>query len=168
LQLHACCFSTVKPYNYDYLSIPLSFPSVVPTSPVPGHITKLDPKRYKRILVQMRNEAPRKDPDAYPKTLAAAYRISSGWGNDDLPTGGGPIDIHSAFLADTAFVTKARDPDKVAKAAGSKGKRAAEVICFICGATDHCCGTHWIQVPGSQTLDLEPGPYAPEHTAYTT
>lgn len=30
------------------------------------------------------------------------------------------------------------------------------------------CGTHWIQVPGSQTLDLEPGPYAPEHTAHTT
>jgi hypothetical protein len=61
-------------------------------------ITKLDPKRNKRMLVQMRNEALRKDPDAYPKTLAAAYRIVSGWGNDDLPSGGGPIDIHSAFL----------------------------------------------------------------------
>jgi hypothetical protein len=100
-------------------------------------ITKLDPKRYKRMLVQMRNEALRKDPDAYPKTLAAAYRIASGWGNDDLPSGGGPIDIHSAFLADTAFVTKSRDPEKGAKAAGSKGKKAAEVICFVCGATGH-------------------------------
>jgi hypothetical protein len=95
-------------------------------------ITKLDPKRYKRMLVQMRNEALRKDPDAYPKTLAAAYRIASGWGNDDLPSGGGPID------SDTAFVTKARHPDKGAKAAGSKGTKAAEVICFVCGATGHC------------------------------
>jgi hypothetical protein len=34
-------------------------------------------------------------------------------------------------------VTKARDPDNGAKAAGSKGKKAAEVICFVCGATGH-------------------------------
>jgi hypothetical protein len=31
-------------------------------------ITKLDPKRFKRMLVQMRNEVLRKDPDDYPKT----------------------------------------------------------------------------------------------------
>jgi Zinc knuckle len=100
-------------------------------------ITKLDPKRYKRMLVQMRNEALRKDPDAYPKTLASAYRIASGWGNEDLASGNHAVDIHSAFLADTAFVTKARDPDKGGKAAGSKGKKSAEIVCFVCGVIGH-------------------------------
>jgi hypothetical protein len=41
-------------------------------------IMKLDPKRYKRMLSEMRDDALRKDPDAYPKTLASAYRIASG------------------------------------------------------------------------------------------
>jgi hypothetical protein len=101
-------------------------------------ITKLDPKRYKKVLVQMRNEALRKDPDAYPKTLAAAYRIASGWGNDDLPSGHQSTDMHSAFLADTVLVTKARDPEKGGKAAGSKGKNTAEKKCFVCGVVGHC------------------------------
>jgi hypothetical protein len=75
-------------------------------------IMKLDPKRYKRMLTQMRNNALRKDPDAYPKTLASAYRIASGWANEDPGTGNHDIDNHSAFLADAAFVTKAKDPEK--------------------------------------------------------
>lgn len=82
-------------------------------------IMKLDPKQYKRMLAQMRNDALRKDPDAYPQTLALAYRIASGWSNHDPSAGNHGFDNQSAFLADTAFVTKARDPEKGGKAAGS-------------------------------------------------
>jgi Zinc knuckle len=59
------------------------------------------------------------------------------WGNEDLASGNHAVDIHSAFLADTAFVTKARDPDKGGKAAGSKGKKSAEIVCFVCGVIGH-------------------------------
>ena len=55
----------------------------------------------------MRNDALREDPDAYPKTPASAYRIASGWANEDPGTGNHNIDNHSAFLADAAFVSKA-------------------------------------------------------------
>jgi hypothetical protein len=41
-------------------------------------IMKLDPKRYKRMLAQMRNDSLRRVPDAYPSTLASAFRIASG------------------------------------------------------------------------------------------
>ena len=100
-------------------------------------IMKLDPKRYKRMLAQMRNDALRKDPDAYPKTLASAYRIASGWANEDPGTGNHNIDNHSAFLADAAFVSKAKDPEKGGKVAGSKGKKPTEIICYVCGVTGH-------------------------------
>jgi hypothetical protein len=45
-------------------------------------IMKLDPKRYKRMLAQMRNDGLRKVPDAYPKTLARVgmgERGSTSW-----------------------------------------------------------------------------------------
>jgi Zinc knuckle len=100
-------------------------------------IMKLDPKRYQRMLAQMRNDALRKDADAYPKTLASAYRIASGWANEDPGVGSSSLDNRSAFLADTAFVTKARDPEKGGKAAVSKGKKPAEIMCFVCGIVGH-------------------------------
>ena len=100
-------------------------------------IMKLDPKRYKRMLAQMRNDAIRKDPDASPKTLASAYRIASGWSNEDPGVEGHGIDNHSAFLADTAFVTKSKDPEKGGKAAGSNGKKLNEITCFVCGIVGH-------------------------------
>lgn len=100
-------------------------------------IMKLDPKRYKRMLAQMRNDALRKDPDAYPKTLASAYRIASGWSNEDPGVGGHGLDNHNAFLADTAFVTKAKDPEKGGKSAGSKTKKQNEITCYVCGVVGH-------------------------------
>jgi hypothetical protein len=81
---------------------------------------KLDPKRYKRMLSEMRNDALRKDPDAYPKILASAYRIAPGWSSEEAGGGSHSMDNHSAFLADTAFVTKAKDPEKGGKMAGSR------------------------------------------------
>ena len=42
-------------------------------------INKLDPKRYRGMHSQMRNLAVRGRPDAYPATLAEAYRTASVW-----------------------------------------------------------------------------------------
>jgi hypothetical protein len=94
-------------------------------------IMKLDPKRYKRMLAKMRNDALRKDPEAYPKKLASAYRIASGWSNEDPGIGGHGIDNHSAFLADTAFVTKAKDPEKGGKADPKESSRTKSFISFV-------------------------------------
>jgi hypothetical protein len=71
------------------------------------------------MLSQMRNDALRKEPDAYPKTLASAYRIASGWSNEEAGGGSHSMDNHSAFLADT------------------KGKKSGEIVCFICGVIGH-------------------------------
>jgi Zinc knuckle len=98
---------------------------------------KLDPKRYMRMLSEMRKDALRKDADAYPKTLASAYRIASGWSNEEAGGGSHSMDSHSAYLADTVFVTKAKDSEKGGKMAGSKGKKSGDIICFVCGIVGH-------------------------------
>ena len=106
-------------------------------------IMKLDPKRYKRMLSQMRNDSLRNDPDAYPSTLASAFRIASGWTNDDPSSGSYGLENNSAYLADTCFVTKAKDPEKGSGVktpggdSGSKSKKKSEVLCFVCGLVGH-------------------------------
>jgi hypothetical protein len=85
-------------------------------------IGKLDFKRYNSMLTSMRNSACRNLPGSYPKTLASAYRTAPTWTRDGLlvPMGS---DSHSAFLADTAFVTnKGKDPkdSKSLKPSGDK------------------------------------------------
>lgn len=40
---------------------------------------KVDPKRYRRMTQDMNNNALRHRADAYPTTLARAYRIASRW-----------------------------------------------------------------------------------------
>ena len=44
---------------------------------------KLDPRRYKAMNDMMKNDALRSKPDAYPKTLPAAFRIASRWSGDE-------------------------------------------------------------------------------------
>jgi hypothetical protein len=63
-------------------------------------IMKLDPKRYKRMLSQMCNDSLRNEVDAYPSTLASAFRIASGWTNEDPSSGAYGIENNSAYLAD--------------------------------------------------------------------
>lgn len=84
-------------------------------------ISKLDPKRYSGMMTQMRNNACQNLPEAYPKTLTGAFRIASTWTRDGalIPMG---AEIHSAFLADCAFVTKSKDPKKEKTAGLKKGK----------------------------------------------
>ena len=103
---------------------------------------KLDPRRYKRMLAQMRNYSLRNDPDTYPSTLAAAFRIAAGWTNEDPTSGSYGLENSSAYLADACFVSKAKDPEKGAgktpsTATAAKTKRKSEVTCFACGLVGH-------------------------------
>lgn len=102
-------------------------------------INKLDPKRYRGMHSQMRNLAVRGRPDAYPATLAEAYRTASGWTNEESGAGI-QHENNSTFLADTCFVTKAKDPEKGSdKPGGSKTKKKgqSEVTCYVCGKIGH-------------------------------
>jgi Zinc knuckle len=103
---------------------------------------KLDQKRYKRMLAQMRNYSLRNDVDAYPATLASAFRIASGWAYEDPSSGLHGLENHSAYLADACFVTKAKDPEKGSGGktpgdSGSKSKKKAEIVCYVCGLKGH-------------------------------
>ena len=105
-------------------------------------IMKLDTKRYRRMLSQMRNDSLRSDPDAYPSTLAAAYRIASGWTSDETGISNNGIESNSAYVSvDTCFVSKAKDPEKsTLKTAGipaKSGKKKTEVECHVCGKIGH-------------------------------
>ena len=104
-------------------------------------IYRLDGRRYKPMLVSMRNDALRQLPDAYPQTLAAAFRIAAGWLSEDHGLAQGVGEIQNAYVTDTALVTKARDPEKGAGTASGKtsvapaGKKksSSKVTCFVCG-----------------------------------
>ena len=57
------------------------------------------------MLTQMRNDSLRSEEDAYPSTLASAYRIASGWANENQTGGSHGSESNSAFLTDSCFVT---------------------------------------------------------------
>jgi Zinc knuckle len=87
----------------------------------------------------MRNLAVRGRADAYPATLAEAYRTASGWTNEDSGSGI-QTENNSAYLAGTYFVTKSKDPEKGSdKLAGSKFRKKppSEVTCYLCGKLGH-------------------------------
>ena len=81
---------------------------------------KLDPKRYRKMHDQMKNDALRRKPDAFPPTLANAFHIANGWHGDDAltPTPGAP---NAAYVTDSAHVTTSKDTEKKAgKTGGAK------------------------------------------------
>jgi hypothetical protein len=102
----------------------VGIPDITESKRALDFINKLDPRRYRGMHSQMRNLAVRGRKDAYPATLAEAFRTASGWTNED--SGGGiQTENNSAFLADTCFVTKTKDPEKGSdKLAGSSSKRS--------------------------------------------
>ena len=72
--------------------------------------------------------------------MAAAFRIASGWTNEDPASGAYGIENNSAYLTDTSFVTKSRDPDKgksTATSGETKTRKKVEIICFVCGKSGH-------------------------------
>ena len=101
-------------------------------------IGKLDPKRYKKMMTDMRNDAIRQKPDAYPKTLASAFRIASQWRSDGVvPATTHPVGA-SAFVIEEAHITASKDTEKRAgKTGGTKQKSLADVECYECEGKGH-------------------------------
>jgi hypothetical protein len=104
---------------------------------------ELDDKRYRRMLQYYRNKALDNDANAYPQTLAAAYRIASGWVIDEKEHRGyrDPPEVQSAFVTDTVLVAKAKaTPDSIDKKPSGKEKRRrplSKVTCYCCNAKGH-------------------------------
>ena len=100
-------------------------------------IGKLDPKRYKKMTTDMRNDALRQKPDAYPKTLASAFRIASQWRSDGVASAPTPPGA-SAFVTEEAHVTSTKDTEKKAgKTGGAKKKSLADIECYECEGKGH-------------------------------
>ena len=71
-------------------------------------ICKLDPKRYKSMLAKMRNSALSMEENAYPQSLSAAYRIASGWVDEERGFGG--AESHSAFVFENSKMPAGEKP----------------------------------------------------------
>lgn len=101
-------------------------------------LMKLDPKRFTEMLNQMKNDAPRKKPEAYSSTLAGACRIASGWSRG-IPAQVAPATKDAAYVTDTALVATVKEPEKpVKKTGGTKKKNIlTETICHVCGLIGH-------------------------------
>lgn len=100
---------------------------------------KLDPKRYKKMHDSMKNDALRRKPEAFPKTLAEAFHIASGWHDDDTPLTPTPGAPNAAYVTDSAHVTAAKDPaeKKAGKTGGARKKSLADVECYLCEEKGH-------------------------------
>ena len=94
---------------------------------------KLDPRRYKNMHDNMQNDAIRRKPDAFPKTLAGAFRIASGWrenGSILTPTPGAP---NAAYVTVSSQAAAAKDTEKKGvKTSGAKKKQLSDVECYVC------------------------------------
>ena len=97
---------------------------------------KLDPKRFRKMTQDMKNDALRHKADAFPTTLARAYRIASRWhGDNGGPT---PTPSGSALVTEEVHVTASKDTEKRAgKAGGGKKKSLADVECYLCEEKGH-------------------------------
>ena len=104
-------------------------------------IGKLDPKRYKKMTTDMKNDALRKKPEAYPRTLAEAYHIASRWHSDGGTVPPGPPGGALALVTEEAHVTASKDPVKKAgKTAGpAKKKSLTDVECYLCEKKGPLC-----------------------------
>ena len=83
-------------------------------------ICKLDPKRYRSMLAKMRNNALSMEDNAYPQTLSSAFRIASGWINEDYDRGFNGIESHSAFVSENSSTPTTNGVTDDKKKAGLK------------------------------------------------
>jgi hypothetical protein len=107
-------------------------------------IYMLDQKRFGKMRMGMHNNALRRAPDAYPATLADAYRIASGWANEEPDRGSHGIESYSAFVTDeSALVTKGKIQKKgkshsPGMKSGEKARKSSSlIICYVCGVSGH-------------------------------
>jgi hypothetical protein len=63
------------------------------------------------MLSEMKNDSLRHIAEAYPSALASAFRIASGWTNENPSSVSQGLENHSIYLSDAYFVTKAKDPE---------------------------------------------------------
>ena len=95
-------------------------PAITESKRALDFICKLDPKRYRSMLAKMRNNALSMEENAYPQTLSSAFRIASGWINEDYDRGFNGIESHSAFVSENSKEKTPTTDDK--KRAGLKMK----------------------------------------------
>ena len=99
---------------------------------------KVDPRRYKNMHDNMQNDAVRRKPDEFPKTLAGAFRIASGWrenGSILTPTPGAP---NAAYVTASSQAASAKDTEKKGvKTGGAKKKQLSDVECYVCEEKGH-------------------------------
>ena len=102
-------------------------------------ICKLDPKGYRSMLAKMRNNALSMEENAYPQSLSAAYRIASGWINEDFDRGFNGTDSHSAFVFENTDTPPAEKTPtiKTDKKSNFKAKKASNIICYVCEEAGH-------------------------------
>lgn len=103
-------------------------------------ILKLDQNRYRKMVAQMRNDALRCVVDAYPKTLASAFRVASQWTNEETVKQAGVAGNNSAYVTEEALVTKARDPEKGSTKSSKFKKKVTDPLtirCYVCGEYGH-------------------------------
>ena len=105
-------------------------------------IMKLDPKRYKKMHDEIKNDALRCVEDAYPKTLASAYRVASQWTGSEHISYAGAAVKPAAFVTDGALVT-AKDPEKATSKPGGARKKISltDITCHVCGLNVTTRGT---------------------------
>ena len=103
---------------------------------------KLDTQRYKVMLDDMKHDALRCKPGAFPTTLAQAFHISSEW-NDRVPASTptptpAPAGANAAYVTDGVHVTAAKDPEKKAGIIGGGSKKfLADIECYKCETMGH-------------------------------
>ena len=78
---------------------------------------KLDPRRFKIMMDDMKHDALRRKPDAFPSTLALAFHISNQWNEGNTPAhtpAPAPAGVNAAYVTEEVHVTMAKDTEKKA------------------------------------------------------
>ena len=76
---------------------------------------KLDPWRFKIMMYDIKHDALRRKPDAFPSTLALAFHISNQWNEGNTPAhtpAPAPAGVNAAYVTEEVHVTIAKDTEK--------------------------------------------------------
>ena len=97
---------------------------------------KLDQRRYGAMTARMRNDALRGVENAYPTTLAEAYRIASNWITDQpghTSKGLYRGQENAVFLADTVMAARCEQPQQQLKSTNYVNRSSPSGMCYVCG-----------------------------------
>ena len=92
------------------------------------------------MLDDMKHDALRRKPGAFPTTIALAFHIASEW-NDRVPASTptpAPAGTNAAYVTEGVHVAAAKDPEKKAgKAEGGSKKSLTDIECYKCEIMGH-------------------------------